>query len=465
MRKIVTLLFAVVPFFAMAQFPIGHRTITFNDPARTGGYGSGGGPGRQIQCEIYYPAVSAGENTTTAVGEFPVIVFGHGFVMSWDAYTNVWEKLVPEGYIMVFPRTEGGMSPNHNEFALDLRICVTRMQLEATTSTSPFYQKVSPYSAFMGHSMGGGASVLAASGQTNIETMVGLAPAETNPSAVTAAAGVTVPSLIMSGTADGVTPPADHHIPIFNAVSSSCKSLLNITGGGHCYYANTNFNCDFGEMASAGSITLTREEQQDVSMDMYSIWFDYYLKKNCAAWGEYLDSLQSSTRFTENHVCSVTEVTASGIVTDETGTNNGAINLSVSGGSGNYTFDWSNGMQTEDIAGLSGGTYTVIIQDASGCFLTESFTVQSAPLGWNEYQSELTISVFPNPFTNEITIAGAEKGMYVQLKDASGRICAEKKVLHSGNFNLTVNELSAGIYFLEAGNEKQQYKILKVMKW
>ena len=47
-------------FTSFAQFSVGHTTITFNDPTRTGGFGSGGGTGRQIQTEIYYPAASAG---------------------------------------------------------------------------------------------------------------------------------------------------------------------------------------------------------------------------------------------------------------------------------------------------------------------------------------------------------------------------------------------------------------------
>jgi len=100
------------------SFPVGHTTITFNDVSRTGGFGSGGGPSRQIQTEIYYPAVSAGNNTAVANGEFPVIVFGHGFAMSWDAYQNLWDDLASKGYLIAFPRTEGSLipAPSHNNF-------------------------------------------------------------------------------------------------------------------------------------------------------------------------------------------------------------------------------------------------------------------------------------------------------------------------------------------------------------
>lgn len=130
LKKTILLFSLLCSGFGMTQYPIGHTTITFNDPSRTGGFGSGGGAGRQIQSEIYYPATSAGENTAAATGEMPVIVFGHGFAMAWDAYKNIWEEYVPKGYILVFPRTEGGLvpAPSHENFGKDLRLVVQKMQ-------------------------------------------------------------------------------------------------------------------------------------------------------------------------------------------------------------------------------------------------------------------------------------------------------------------------------------------------
>ncbi len=139
----------------IGQHQIGHTTITFNDPLRTGGFGSGSGAGRQIQTEIYYPASVAGNDVALASGEHPVIVFGHGFVMAWDAYTNIWEHYVPMGYLLAFPRTEGGFSPNHNEFGLDLVVVEQRLQLLNGDNTSILYEGINGNSAIMGHSMGG----------------------------------------------------------------------------------------------------------------------------------------------------------------------------------------------------------------------------------------------------------------------------------------------------------------------
>jgi gliding motility-associated-like protein len=57
----------------------------------------------------------------------------------------------------------------------------------------------------------------------------------------------------------------------------------------------------------------------------------------------------------------------------------GAVNLTVSGGEAPYTFAWSNGAATEDIAGLTWGEYTVTVTDLNGCTATVSATVIDPP--------------------------------------------------------------------------------------
>ncbi|MDB0027547.1 SprB repeat-containing protein [Flavobacteriales bacterium] len=71
------------------------------------------------------------------------------------------------------------------------------------------------------------------------------------------------------------------------------------------------------------------------------------------------------------------------------GLNDGAINLTVSGGFGPYTYLWSTGEITEDISNLAVGTYSVTVTDANGCvintlvtlsepnILTSSFSIQN----------------------------------------------------------------------------------------
>lgn len=59
------------------------------------------------------------------------------------------------------------------------------------------------------------------------------------------------------------------------------------------------------------------------------------------------------------------------------GLNNGAIDLTVIGGTSPYSYSWSNLATTQDISGLAAGTYTVFASDAAGCVTSESATVAS----------------------------------------------------------------------------------------
>lgn len=62
----------------------------------------------------------------------------------------------------------------------------------------------------------------------------------------------------------------------------------------------------------------------------------------------------------------------------------GAINISFSGNTAPYTYLWSNGATTEDIQGLSSGAYTVVVTDANGIAVQNTFYVNSSNLAANE---------------------------------------------------------------------------------
>jgi hypothetical protein len=120
-----------------------------------------------------------------------------------------------------------------------------------------------------------------------------LAPAETNPSAIQAATGVSVPALIFSGGNDCVTPPATNQIPMYDSLQSACKTYISILGGSHCQMAESNFFCNFGEATCSPSPAITRSEQHIVINRYLIPWLEYQLKNDCQA-GAQLDSIIST---------------------------------------------------------------------------------------------------------------------------------------------------------------------------
>ena len=268
--------FLIASNFSYAQlFQVGHTTITFIDVSRSN---------RNIVAEIYYPSDTVGDNvaiTNASTVAFPVLCFGHGFVMTWDAYQNFWSFLVPKGYIMVFPKTEGSLSPSHIDFGKDLSFLINKMNELGNNPSSIFYNRISSMNCVMGHSMGGGASFLAAQLNSNIKTLLNFSPAETNPSAIQAASSISIPSLIFAGVNDCVTPPNTNQIPMYNGLVSTCKTLISIVGGSHCQMANNNFFCGIGESSCTPQPTITRTVQQNIINSYILPWLDYQLKGNC----------------------------------------------------------------------------------------------------------------------------------------------------------------------------------------
>ena len=49
------------------------------------------------------------------------------------------------------------------------------------------------------------------------------------------------------------------------------------------------------------------------------------------------------------------------------GASDGSVDVTVTGGTGSYTYDWSNGETSEDVSDLGAGTYSVVATDENGC--------------------------------------------------------------------------------------------------
>ncbi|MFC4691625.1 Ig-like domain-containing protein, partial [Dokdonia genika] len=68
------------------------------------------------------------------------------------------------------------------------------------------------------------------------------------------------------------------------------------------------------------------------------------------------------------------------------GESTGSLNLTVSGGTLDYTYEWSSGQTIEDLTGLPAGNYSVVVTDGNGCTTTASAVI-------NEPTSAVTADV------------------------------------------------------------------------
>ena len=154
----------------------------------------------------------------------------------------------------------------------------------------------------------------------------------------------------------------------------------------------SNVSCNGG---SDGLIDITISGGTTNNSSSYTIQWIKENDSNFSANSEEISNLSSGTytvTITDSNDCSVSdtfiisepdELTSSGSITniDCNGNENGAIDLSVDGGTANYIYAWtktgddSYSATTQDLTDLSGGTYNVTITDANDCTTTNSFTI------------------------------------------------------------------------------------------
>lgn len=261
---------------------IGSFTIVMKDTFRHN---------RRITVDIYYPKAVTGESQE-ASGErsskLPVICFGHGYLISGKWYGHITDILVPQGYILLFPAGESGMFPSHRTLALDMAFALNEISRIADDVSFPLHDRVDTVKCLMGHSMGGGSLFLAANQVSKLRAAIALAPYDTKPSAIKAAASVGAPTLIFSGSSDCITPPVKYHIPVYNSSASPDKTFIMIKGGTHCQMGVSHPKCRKGEkLAGCRNDGISQEEQLRIISKYISPWLKFFLKGDSEAGKEF----------------------------------------------------------------------------------------------------------------------------------------------------------------------------------
>jgi len=121
------------------------------------------------------------------------------------------------------------------------------------------------------------------------------------------------------------------------------------------------------------------------------------------------------------------------------GGNNGSATISVTGGNGNYIYNWSNAQSNTTITNLSAGTYSVVITDAAACTTTASVTITQPPI--LIISSILTTTVSCNGGMNgsaTVTPTGGNGNYTYSWINNNTTISLNN--LTAGNYNITVTD-------------------------
>jgi len=241
------------------------------DPAR---------PGRVVPTLAVAPAV--------ATAPCPLLIIGHATMTPADHYLDLAEPLAEAGWLVLIPDSEPGLPGDQPALAADM-LCLVDM---ARDGAAPWPSELPPVSgdwALMGHSLGGGAAVLAAA-ESSPDALVLLAPQDrARPSMIALAGGVRAPTLLLTGELDCLTPPEQHHDPLHQALDAVPRAMVRLLGGGHCGFATPCEPCVGAELGCPSE--LSADVMQAITLGLARPWLDWHVRGENEAHGQLLAAL------------------------------------------------------------------------------------------------------------------------------------------------------------------------------
>lgn len=207
---------------------------------------------------------------------------------------------------------------------------------------------------------------------------------------------------------------------------------IDITGiitqancGGSDGAINTTISGDFPPFTYAWSNGATTEDISNIAAGSYTLVVTD--SNGCS----------DSTTFLLNNISSI-NTTSTITQVNCSGGSNGAIDLSISGGTQPYIVSWDNGSSSEDISGLNMGAYTVTITDDNNCTYNESIIITEIP-GMNIIQNAVNNEICGN-FNGSIDIDVTGGSGSYGYSWSNGEITQDISGLNTGTYSVTITD-------------------------
>jgi dienelactone hydrolase len=178
-------------------------------PATVGGFGGG---------TIYYP-------TSTAEGTFGAVAISPGFISTQANISWLGPRLASQGFVVITIDTIT-IWDNPDQRATQLLAALDYLTQQSTVKSRIDATRL----GVMGHSMGGGGSLRAATQRPTLQAAIPLTPWHTTKSWP----AVTVPTMVIGAENDSIAPVAQHSEPFYTSLPSTLdKAYLELNNASH----------------------------------------------------------------------------------------------------------------------------------------------------------------------------------------------------------------------------------------
>jgi hypothetical protein len=137
-----------------------------------------------------------------------------------------------------------------------------------------------------------------------------------------------------------------------------------------------------------------------------------------------------------------------------TSAQDGAIDITATGGTSPYVYSWSTSSSDEDLSGVGMGVYIVTITDDNGCSLANTFQLTSTA-GLTSTDALMEIQLYPNPTSLGLTIdAGNESLDHLLVLNMFGQQILDMDLTGHSYF-LNTADFATGLYLVQLTSNGQ----------